>query len=302
MAAFPDFRPLGLDDRAFIREALWRYQPDTSELTFTNLFIWSSLYRWRWSTAGEWLIFLMEEDGKEPALLQPVGPSPRLEVTRMALSWLRAERGVHSPRIERADSRLVLEISAAPELRISPERDHFDYVYQTADLIALKGGRYHAKRNHISRFLQDYGAGFQFVPIGPENLGLCAEFQERWCELRRCDEDMNLREEWAAIRQGLACYQDLNVLGAAILIGERVEAFTFGELLNAQVAVVHIEKANPEIPGLYAMINQKFCENDWPLVPFINREQDLGEEGLRKAKLSYHPARLVEKFRVELAG
>jgi hypothetical protein len=70
MADFPDFRPLGLDDLAFIREALWRYQPDTSELTFTNLFIWNSVYRWRWSTAGEWLIFLMEEHGKEPALLQ----------------------------------------------------------------------------------------------------------------------------------------------------------------------------------------------------------------------------------------
>jgi hypothetical protein len=302
MAEFPDFRPLGLPDRAFIREALWRYQPDTSELTFTNLFIWSSLYRWRWSKAGEWLIFVMDEDRKEPALLQPVGPSPRLEVTRQALGWLRAERGIQSPRIERADSRFALEVSAAPELKVTPERDHFDYVYQTSDLIALKGSRYHAKRNHISRFLQDYEAAFQFVPIGPENLGLCTEFQDRWCEWRRCDEDMNLREEWTAVRQGLAHFQDLTIQGAAILIGEKVEAFTFGELLNSQTAVVHIEKANPEIPGLYAVINQKFCENYWSGIPFVNREQDLGEEGLRKAKLSYHPVRLVEKFRVELAG
>lgn len=302
MAVFPDFRPLGLDDRAFIREALRRYQPETSELTFTNLFIWSSLYRWRWSTAGEWLILLMEEDGKEPAFLQPVGPSPRLEVTQRALSWLRAERGILSPRIERADSRFVLEVSAAADLKVTPEREHFDYVYETSDLTALKGARYHAKRNHISRFLQDHGADFQFVPIGPENLGLCAEFQVRWCEWRRCDEDMNLREEWTAVRQGLAHYQDLAVQGAAILIGEKVEAFTFGELLNPQTAVVHIEKANPEIPGLYAAINQKFCEKYWSGIPFVNREQDLGEEGLRKAKLSYLPVRLVEKYRVELAG
>lgn len=302
MAEFPDFRPLALDDHALIREALWRYQPDTSELTFTNLFIWSSLYRWRWSKAGEWLIFLMEEDGKEPALLQPVGPSPRLEVTRMALNWLRAERGIPSPRIERADSRFALEASAAPELRVTPEREHFDYVYATADLVSLKGARYHAKRNHISRFVQDYGTAFQFVPIGPENLDLCAEFQDRWCQWRRCDEDMNLREEWTAVRQGLAHYQDLTVQGAAILIGEKVEAFTFGELLNSQTAVVHIEKANPGISGLYAVINQKFCEKYWSGIPFINREQDLGEEGLRKAKLSYHPVRLVEKYRVELAG
>jgi hypothetical protein len=302
MAAFPDFRALGLEDRELIREFLWRYQPDTSELTFTNLFIWSSLYRWRWSTAGEWLLLLQEKEGREPSFLPPVGPSPRLEVARMELDWLRTERGVRRPLIERADSRLITELSAAPEFQVGPEREHFDYIYQTSDLIALKGGRYHAKRNHINRFLQDHGSGFQFVPIGPENLGLCAEFQERWCEWRRCDEDLNLQDEWTAIRQGLADYQALKVQGAAILIGERVEAFIFGELLNAQTAVVHIEKANPEIPGLYAMINQQFCQKYWSGVPFINREQDLGEEGLRKAKLSYHPARLVEKYRVELAG
>jgi hypothetical protein len=301
MAAFPDFRPLELEDRELIREFLWLYQPDTSELTFTNLFLWRSLYHWRWSTAGEWLLLLQEKEGQEPSLLPPVGRSPRLEVTRMALGFLRKERGVLRPRIERADARFVSEVSAAPELKVIPEREHFDYVYQTSDLIALKGGKYHAKRNHISRFLQENGSGFRSVTIGPQNLGLCAEFQDRWCEWRRCDEDMNLRDEWTAIRQALAEYQALQVQGAAILIGEKVEAFTFGELLNAQTAVVHIEKANPEIPGLYAMINQQFCQKYWSGVPFINREQDLGEEGLRKAKLSYHPVRLVEKYRVELA-
>jgi len=301
MAAFPDFRPLELEDRELIREFIWRYQPDTSDLTFTNLYIWRSLYHWQWSTAGEWLLLLQEKEGQEPSLLPPVGPSPRLEVTRMVLGFLRKERGVLRPRIERADSRFVSEVSTAPELAIVPEREHFDYLYQTSDLMSLKGSKYHAKRNHISRFLQDHGAGFRFVPIGPENLELCTGFQERWCELRRCDEDMNLRDEWTAIRQGLADYQALKVEGAAILIGDKVEAFTFGELLNTQTAVVHIEKANPEIPGLYAMINRQFCQKYWSRVPFINREQDLGEEGLRKAKLSYHPVRLVEKYRVELA-
>jgi len=302
MAAFPDFKPLELEDRGLLQEALWAYQPEISELTFSNLFIWSSHYRWRWSKAGSWLLFLEEREGSEPSFLQPVGPSPRLEVTRMALGWLRSERGVAKPRIERADPSFVLEVSRAPEFAVIPQREHFDYVYRTSDLITLQGGKYHAKRNHISRFLEEYGSGFRFVPMGPENLDLCVEFQERWCERRRCDEDLNLLEEWTAIRLGLTHYQALSIQGAAIFIGERVEAFTFGELLNPQTAVVHIEKANPEIPGLYALINQRFCQEYWPAVPFINREQDLGEEGLRKAKLSYHPVRLVEKYRVELTG
>jgi hypothetical protein len=302
MAAFPEFRPLELGDCGLIQEALWDYQPETSELTFTNLFIWSSLYGWRWSKAGPWLLLLRDKEGQAPSFLQPVGPSPRLEITRMALDWLRQERGVRKPAIERVDARFAAEVSHEPGLRIVPQREHFDYVYRTSDLIELRGGRFHAKRNHISRFLEDHGGDFRFVPIGPENLGLCAEFQARWCERRRCDEDMNLLEEWAAIRLGLRHHQALNVQGGAVMIGESVEAFTFGELLNSQTAVVHIEKANPEIPGLYAFINQAFCQEHWTGVPFINREQDLGETGLRKAKLSYHPLRLVEKFRVERTG
>lgn len=138
--------------------------------------------------------------------------------------------------------------------------------------------------------------------MGPENLSLCEEFQDRWCVVRRCDEDMNLRDEWTAVREGLAAYETLGLQGEAVLIGDKVEAFTFGELLNEQTAVVHIEKANPEIPGLYSVVNQLFCQKYWSGVSFINREQDLGEEGLRKAKLSYHPIRLVEKYRLELAG
>src|SRR4030067_2431331 len=104
MAAFPDFRPLGLEDREFIREVLWRYQPDPSELTFTNLFIWRSLFRSRWSTAGQWLLLLQEKEGDEPSLLPAVGPSPRLAVTRLALGWGRGGGGGQRPRIERGQS------------------------------------------------------------------------------------------------------------------------------------------------------------------------------------------------------
>jgi hypothetical protein len=189
-------------------------------------------------------------------------------------------------------------MSGAGGLSIEPAREHFDYVYRSRDLIRLKGARYHAKRNHISRFLRD--TKFEFAALGESNLDLCADFMRRWCEFRRCDEDMNLLGEWEAVKDALANYSGLDVRGVVILIEGRVEAFTFGELLNVSTAVVHIEKANPEIPGLYAAINQKYSESHWAAVEFINREQDLGEEGLRRAKLSYHPDHLVEKFTISL--
>jgi hypothetical protein len=299
MAVFPEFRTLSLEDRPLIRSHLWSAEPETSELSFTNLFIWRSLFRWEWSVCGQWLLLLGQRKGQDPFFLPPVGPAPRLEVLRQAFDWLRGERGVSRPRIERADAQFAAEISAEAGFTVTPAREHFDYIYRTSDLCDLRGGKYHAKRNHINRFQQSFGQAYELVSIGLDNLSLCLDFQRRWCELKRCAEDMNLLDEWDAVRAGLADYAALEVQGAAILIDGRVEAFTFGELLNRRMAVVHIEKANPEIPGLYAVINQQFCRKHWSSVPFINREQDLDEEGLRKAKLSYHPIRLIEKYRVE---
>jgi hypothetical protein len=297
---FPDYKPLSLDDIEPVRNFLWRYQPQTSELTFTNLFIWRSKYDWRWSVEKDWLLLLGSEGNGDQFLLPPVGPKPRLEVVDRMLRWFRDHKGAVRPRIERGDERLASEISGSALLTIEPSREHFDYVYRSEDLIHLRGSRYHAKRNHISRFLRS--SEFELVPISEDILAACAEFQERWCEWRRCEDDMNLLGEWEAIKVALAHYTDLNVQGAAIMIDTKVEAFTFGERLNEDTAVIHIEKANPEIPGLYAVINQKYCEKYWSDVTYINREQDLGEEGLRKAKLSYHPDHLVQKFRITLSA
>ncbi len=297
--AFPDLRELRLEDRDIISRYLWSYQPETSELTFTNLFIWRARYGWQWSVEGSHLILLSTKPGDEPYFLQPVGPPPRTDISLKLLRWLRDERSVVRPRIERADRRLAAELASSASFRVEPARDHFDYLYATSDLITLQGSRYHAKRNHLSRFAKDAVA--EYAAVGESNLRLCAEFQDRWCEWRRCSEDLNLLGEWEAVKEALINYPRLGLTGGAFLIGGRVEAFAFGELLDKHTAVVHIEKANPEIPGLYAAINQRYCREHWSGTAFVNREQDLGEPGLRKAKLSYHPSRLVEKFSIRLA-
>ncbi|OGD20423.1 MAG: hypothetical protein A2W03_01755 [Candidatus Aminicenantes bacterium RBG_16_63_16] len=296
---FPDFRALRLDDRDVISRHLRSYQPETSELTFTNLFIWRAHYGWLWSLDGSHFILLSSRPGAEPYFLPPVGPPSRAGLSLKLLRWLREERSVNRPRIERADGRLMAELASVASLRSEPTRDQYDYLYRTENLISLAGSRYHAKRNHISRFSQ--AADAKYASVGESNIAMCAEFQDRWCEKRRCAEDLSLLGEWESVKEALANYPGLGLTGGAFLIEGRVEAFTFGELLNAETAVVHVEKANPEIPGLYAAINQRFCREHWSRTPFVNREQDLGEPGLRKAKLSYHPFRLVEKYRIWLA-
>lgn len=297
---FPQFKPIQLEDRDFIQDLLKKYQPQTSEWTFTNLFIWRSHYKFLWSLYRDWVFVLCDGSDHAPYALEPIGPPPRLEPTHKLLKWLWEEKGAGAARIERTDQRLVSELEGATDLVVEPTRDQFDYVYRSQNLIRLAGRKYHSKRNHINKFRRS--GAFTYTPMNEDHLEPSLELADAWCEWRRCEEELNLVGESDAIREALGSFRDLGLKGGVILIEDKVKAFALGELLNDQTAIVHIEKADPEIPGLYALINQQFCENSWQDVAFVNREQDLGEPGLRKAKLSYYPDHLVEKFRIQLAS
>ncbi|MCX8045063.1 MAG: phosphatidylglycerol lysyltransferase domain-containing protein [Desulfobacterota bacterium] len=299
MPFFPDFKEVTIHDRDELLGILHAYQPETSEFTFTNLFIWQPYYATRWSLYRDWLIIVCTDHAGSPYCLQPIGPPHRDRVVRMLLSWLREELHAECPRIERADRRLVKELGDLSAWCVSPQREHFDYVYKTDALISLSGRKYHAKKNHINKFMAAYA--FTYTPLNQSLIQSCLALQDLWCRCHRCVEDMSLMGEWEAIKKLLEHVALLQVQGGAILIDGKVEAFTIGEQLNHSTAVVHIEKANPNIPGLYSVINQQFCKNAWKDVLYINREQDLGDDGLRQAKLSYHPDHLVEKYRIEAA-
>jgi uncharacterized protein len=295
---FPDFRAIEISDREFIQERLWAYQPETSELNFTNLFIWRHHYGLRWATLDDWLLVIGDNAEHGVAALTPAGPSPRRDVTHTLLTWMRENGHTGASRIDRADRKLADELGTDAVFDIHPVRDHFDYVYHTNDLIELAGKGYRAKRNHLNYFSRSYHTTYDGME--ESHIGDCLNLADEWCEAHRCKEDLNLESEWGATREALLNFTALGMEGGVIRIGGKVEAFTLGELLNEETAVVHIEKANTNIRGLYAVINQQFCEKRWGNVPSINREQDLGEPGLRKAKLSYNPYRLVEKFSITL--
>jgi hypothetical protein len=230
--------------------------------------------------------------------MEPVGPSSREDVALMVMDWMREERKEGIPRIERADERIVSELEGIQSVTVEPTRDHFDYVYLRDDLVNLAGNRYRSKRNHINQLLRTYS--YQYSDLAPDHIRDCIELQEKWCMLRRCEDDLNLLGEWDAVKEILGSYESLDVQGGVVTIENKVMAFTIGQMLNDDTAVVHIEKADPEIPGLYPVINQQFCENNWKNVRYINREQDLGMPGLREAKLSYYPDHMVKKFRITM--
>jgi uncharacterized protein len=296
---FPEFKPLGLEDREILRRLLWDYQPETSELTFTNLFIWKDFYNFSWSLDRGWLLIISDSPDRGSWTLPPIGPSPRREICEKLLQWLGKRTGITNPGVERADSRLMAELAQASRFLSEPARDHFDYVYRSQDLIQLAGNKYQAQRNHIHHVQR--ASAFAYEPLQERHLSACLDLAEKWCAQKGCVEDLGLQGEWAAVNAGLQNFHDLGLQGGVILINGKVEAFTLGELLNKETAVIHIEKANPMISGLSAVINQEFCRHSWSQAPFINREQDLGIPGLRTAKVSYHPHHLVEKFRIRLS-
>jgi hypothetical protein len=294
---YPVFRPILLEDRDFLRTILWQYQPETSELTFTNLFIWQPHYGFEWSIYDRWIFIVATRTAGDTWALQPLGPPPRLDISRMLLRWLRDERGSLAPRIERADRWFAREVEGEKDLVIEPVRDHFDYVYNTRELIELAGRDYHGKRNHINAFLQS--TPHTYAPLAASDARSCLELADTWCA-GRCEDDLGLLGEWEAVAKTLVHLESLPVTGAMILIDGQVKAFAVGELLNGSTAVIHIEKADHAIRGLYPIINQQFLEKAWSETLFVNREQDLGNPGLRRAKESYYPVRLVEKHRITL--
>ena len=134
------------------------------------------------------------------------------------------------------------------------------------------------------------------MPLTRELVPECMEFQKKWSEIKGDVPDSLLKEEHVMVLDVLEHFDDLAVFGAALCINSKIEGFTLGGELNPDTAIVHIEKANPEFKGIYQALNQMFCEKMLAKYTKVNREQDMGDPGLRKAKLSYHPHHLVRKY------
>jgi uncharacterized protein len=298
---FPDFKPIEIDDRQGIIDILRSNRPGTSELTFTNLFIWRKHYGFRWCLYKGCLCIIGRENAGPDFTMAPVGPSGRIEAGIAILEWLKETKGVSSPAIERADEGLAREASRSSRLVVEEKREHFDYVYRTRDLIDLPGNKNRNKRNHINQFMRSYES-YVYEEFGESHIQAALDLQEKWCLMKRCEEDLNLLGEWDAIREILNNYAALEVAGAVIIVGAEVKAFTLGEPLSGDMALIHIEKADPSVPGLYQLINQQFCARRWNDMDFVNREQDLGLRGLREAKLSYNPDHFIKKHSITLKG
>lgn len=292
--ASDDFREIDIAHKEIFDRVLHQEPSETSELNFTNLFIWRHRNHPVWLEWKGCLMIVLRPSGNTPFGLPPMGPGNKGE----ALEVLFAELGKLSPepRVCRVGEAFVNRYVDRERYDAFFDRDNSDYVYMTADLIELSGRKYHRKKNHLNRFLKSYPFEYRHMDI--ELVECFLDMQEKWCEIKECVNNPELLSEDYAVYEALTHFEALDYHGAAIEIGSRIEAFSLGEILNPHTAVIHIEKANPDIPGLYVAMNQLFCRNAWSEIEYVNREQDLGIAGLRKAKESYFPHHMVNKYTI----
>ena len=289
------FSPLTINDQALVARYFERFPPEISEFTFTNLFVWRNSRPIWYVEAQDSLFFFIKgspvEQAKWILFGPPVGPASALDGVKLLADDL-----MGLVRLPQASLAGLAEAGLANEF----DRDNSDYLYHASDLAELAGRRYAKKRNHVKQCLKKYHC--EYEPITAVNLDECRTMLDHWCNDRSCGTDPGLCGEYVAIREMFDHYQQLALLGGAIRVDGQIKAFTIGEQLNHTTAVCHFEKAMPEIQGLAQVINQWFAMYSLRHFEFINREQDLGIDGLRQSKESYNPHRLVEKFNVPVNG
>jgi len=285
--AFPDFKPVGLEDKTIFDEYLDREPSEVCELSFSNIFIWKESEHPRWTILNGSLCVIVEPDFEDPYFLPPVGGERVPETVAACLA--------HAPRLSRVPESFVDRYGSG--FRVEEDPGNFDFVYLRQELAELKGKKFDGKRNRIRKFESTFAHEYHILTRA--DVPGCFRLLEDWFEEKR-NGDPYMRAEKVAIIQALASFERLGLKGGVVKVGGRVEAFTMGGRLTADMAVIPIEIANPGLVGLAQWINREFICREWLDYAFINREQDMNVEGLRRAKLSYQPARLVKKYNLSL--
>lgn len=283
--AYPASRPIAIGDKALLDRLFTELQPRISELTFAGIYLFRNAHNYRLTTASDSIIILGRGyDGSE-YFLPPLGG----DVTGAAGIMFDDRLPLYG-----ADDQFVVRYIDKNLKQISELRDSSDYLYLREELATLPGSRFHKKKNRINYFTNrhDYAVNI----FSGEHINGCLKLLEKWRQSSRDENNNSLAMEVEATAEALACSDVLGLEGVVVIVNNCVAAFAIGERLNRDTAVCHFEKADPFTEGLYQLVNREFARLLFQECRFLNREQDLGNAGLRSAKLSYHPVELVKKY------
>lgn len=289
------FKRAQLEDKEIITRYFTNHTSRSCERTFANVFLWSGKYPVTWAIVEQTLVF-KSEDEEHLAFAFPAGEPENVKKALEVLMQYSAQRNVPFQMYNVTPEYYAqLEEWYPGRFQIEYVRDDADYVYESEKLATLSGKKLHGKRNHINKFKATYEGRWSYEKMTTDNVEDCFQMALKWREENGCEEDSEKRSEMCVTLNSLRLLEELDLTGGVLRIDGEVVAFTIGEPICQDTFVVHIEKAFADVQGAYPMINQQFVEHECMNYQYINREEDTGSEGLRKAKLSYRPAFMVEK-------
>ena len=309
------FKDIELSDSKWIRELFSVPDYNSEDYNFTFQFLWKNTFRSKVARIGDLVLIQYNMDGRK-SYLMPVGRADEHQVADIINSMLNESSLLGD------DGRLVfygvlpsqmdfLERYFGGRFTSEISRMGADYIYDAQALKTLSGKKYQAKRNFANGFRRLYG--WRFEPICESNMEECLQMNDEWCRRNGCAQDFWKNNEFCAVRVALNNYKALDLDGGLLRVDGNVVAFTIGERTSSDTLLVHIEKALTEYRGAYQAMSQEFLgymdgvlrerENipeGTPAFTLVNREDDSGDENLRKAKLEYHPIEIKEKYLVFL--
>ncbi len=289
-----EFAHITTDDKELYEKYLMRENERGCEFSFANMYLWG---RQKFTVLYDHIVMFSQFD-RRSVYPYPLGAGDKRAVLDAVIADAK-ERGIPCRITGLGEvAKQTIEELYPGMFRFHCDEGSFDYVYAIDDLADLKGKKYHGKRNHLNRFYEAY-PDYSVQPVGEDNICRVRQMLDDWYSVRISENpDSDYHMERAALEKALRDYRELDMEGLVLMNGEDVLAFTLASRLSEDTMDVHFEKARADVNGAYTAINCEFARyirDKYPNIRYLDREEDMGLEGLRKAKKSYHPHHMVKK-------
>lgn len=286
-----EFKPVRAEDKQCIDNYLRQIDSRSCDLAFASIYLWRNEYQMEFAECEDMIVFKSNEE--RVSFSFPIGAADPGKVIGKIKEYCREHQ---IPLIFHSVTKEIEEYlnqNYPGEFEVEFDRDLSDYIYETQALMELKGKKYHGKKNHVNKFKKTFD--WSYEPVTDDNLSECIEMLHLWKKDNCSPEDLEKHAEICVAEHALTEREMLGLKAGLIRADGRVVAFSVGEKIASDTFCVHFEKAFADVPGAYSIINQEFLIHEASDCKYVNREDDVGDEGLRKAKLSYRPAFLLDK-------
>ena len=289
-----EFHPISLEKQEEYNYLLSLCPQKASDYSFVNLWGWALEYGLEWCFMDDYV--LLRQTEPEVIYWAPIGDW-------LSMDWdtIRKILPLNACYSRIPEALKIIWEQKLSDITIEECREHWDYIYSVQELIELKGRKFHKKKNLINQFIREND--FEFVILDEKTVECALALQTEWFLWRNTENDQTLEAENRAIIKVMHDWEQLkHLIGGGLLVGGKMIAYTIAEALDEETVVIHFEKGCPQFKGVYQAINQIFLAQSCQDFRFVNREQDLGDPGLRKAKLSYNPVNFLQKYSVCLGA